>query len=108
MTVSTLVGGKTNFPIDRVGQAYPGVEISIRDPEENDVGTDVPGTIFVRSDLIADCYLWGDDGQAFRVTPAGATVGDLGELDGNGMIVSSVGIAQEQITSKPRLRRSHR
>ncbi|PDT02301.1 long-chain fatty acid--CoA ligase [Rhizobium chutanense] len=86
MTVSTLVGGGTDFPIDRVGQAYPGVEISIRDPEENDVGADVPGTIFVNSDLIADGYLWGDDGQAFRVTPAGATVGDLGEIDENGML----------------------
>ncbi|OWV81281.1 long-chain fatty acid--CoA ligase [Rhizobium sp. N122] len=86
MTVSTLVGGAVDFPIDRVGQAYPGVEISIRDPDENDVGTDVPGTIFVRSDLIADGYLWGDDGQAFRVTPAGATVGDLGEIDANGML----------------------
>ncbi|RUM22230.1 long-chain fatty acid--CoA ligase [Rhizobium vallis] len=86
MTVSTLVGGKIDFPIDRVGQAYPGVELSIRDPEENDVGTDVPGTIFVRSDLIADGYLWGDDGQAFRVTEAGATVGDLGEIDANGML----------------------
>lgn len=86
MAVSTLVGGKVDFPIDRVGQAYPGVEISIRDPDENDVGTDVPGTIFVSSDLIADGYLWGDDGQAFRVTQAGATVGDLGELDENGML----------------------
>jgi acyl-CoA synthetase (AMP-forming)/AMP-acid ligase II len=86
MTVSTLVGGAVDFPVDRVGQAYPGVEISIRDPDENDVGTDVPGTIFVRSDLIADGYLWGDDGQAFRVTEAGATVGDLGELDENGML----------------------
>ncbi|NEJ73922.1 AMP-binding protein [Rhizobium phaseoli] len=86
MTVSTLVGGAAGFPIDRVGQAYPGVEISIRDPDEKDVGTDVPGTIFVRSDLIADGYLWGDDGQAFRVTEAGATVGDLGELDDNGML----------------------
>ncbi|MGO7039036.1 class I adenylate-forming enzyme family protein [Rhizobium acaciae] len=86
MTVSTLVGGEIDFPIDRVGQAYPGVEISIRDPDENDVGTDVAGTIFVRSDLIADGYLWGDDGQAFRVTEAGATVGDLGELDADGML----------------------
>ncbi|MBY3595484.1 class I adenylate-forming enzyme family protein [Rhizobium bangladeshense] len=86
MTVSTLVGGATDDPIDRVGRAYPGVKISIRDPEENDVGTDVPGTIFVNSDLIADGYLWGDDGQAFRVTPAGATVGDLGEIDRNGML----------------------
>ncbi|EJC83840.1 acyl-CoA synthetase (AMP-forming)/AMP-acid ligase II [Rhizobium leguminosarum bv. trifolii WSM2297] len=86
MTVSTLVGGARDFPIDRVGQAYPGVEISIRDPDGNDVGTDVPGTIFVRSDLIADGYLWGDDGQAFRVSEAGATVGDLGELDENGML----------------------
>ncbi|MDK4732120.1 AMP-binding protein [Rhizobium sp. CNPSo 3490] len=87
MTVSTLVGGAIDFPIDRVGRAYPGVEISIRDPEENDVGTDVPGTIFVNSDLIADGYLWGNDGQAFRVTPAGATVGDLGEIDANGMLL---------------------
>ncbi|WP_106797465.1 AMP-binding protein [Rhizobium sp. H4] len=86
MTVSTLAGGETDFPIDRVGQAYPGVEITIRDPEENDVGIDVPGTIFVNSDLIADGYLWGDDGQAFRVTPAGATVGDLGEIDASGML----------------------
>ncbi|WP_064708426.1 class I adenylate-forming enzyme family protein [Rhizobium bangladeshense] len=86
MTVSTLVGGATDDPIDRVGRAYPGVKISIRDPEENDVGTDVPGTIFVNSDLIADGYLWGDDGQAFRVTPAGATVGDLGEIDQKGML----------------------
>ncbi|EJT01690.1 AMP-binding protein [Rhizobium sp. CCGE 510] len=86
MTVSTLVGGAIDFPVDRVGRAYPGVDISIRDPDENDVGTDVPGTIFVRSDLIADGYLWGDDGQAFRVTEAGATVGDLGKLDENGML----------------------
>ncbi|MDR9771884.1 AMP-binding protein [Rhizobium hidalgonense] len=86
MTVSTLVGGALDFPIDRVGQAYPGVEISIRGPDEKDVGTDVPGTIFVRSDLIADGYLWGDDGQAFRVTQAGATVGDLGEIDAKGML----------------------
>ncbi|MGG7537717.1 class I adenylate-forming enzyme family protein [Rhizobium sp. 12,4] len=86
MTVSTLVGGVPDFPIDRVGRAYPGVEISIRDSGENDVGADVPGTIFVNSDLIADGYLWGDDGQAFRVTPAGATVGDLGEIDENGML----------------------
>ncbi|MBX4936430.1 class I adenylate-forming enzyme family protein [Rhizobium binae] len=86
MTVSTLVGGPVDFPIDRVGQAYPGVGISIRDPEGNDVGADVPGTIFVKSDLIADGYLWGDDGQAFRVTQAGATVGDLGEIDAGGML----------------------
>ncbi|MBY3205121.1 class I adenylate-forming enzyme family protein [Rhizobium laguerreae] len=86
MTVSTLVGGEIDFPIERVGQAYPGVGISIRDPEENDVGTDVAGTIFVKSDLIADGYLWGDDGHAFRVTEAGATVGDLGELDADGML----------------------
>ncbi|MGO7634746.1 class I adenylate-forming enzyme family protein [Rhizobium leguminosarum] len=86
MTVSTLAGGEIDFPIERVGQAYPGVAISIRDPDENDVGTDLAGTIFVRSDLIADGYLWGDDGQAFRVTEAGATVGDLGELDADGML----------------------
>ncbi|MGR9234930.1 class I adenylate-forming enzyme family protein [Rhizobium leguminosarum] len=86
MAVSTLAGGEIDFPIDRVGRAYPGVEISIRDPDEKDVGIDVAGTIFVSSDLIADGYLWGDDGQAFRVTEAGATVGDLGELDANGML----------------------
>lgn len=86
VSVSRLHPADPATPVETVGKAFPGVKISIRDSRGEDLGAGAPGTIYVESELIADGYLWGDDGKAFRVDAAGATVGDVGELDRGGAL----------------------
>ncbi|MBW7965733.1 AMP-binding protein [Bradyrhizobium sp. BR 10261] len=85
VSVSTVHPSDPETPIGTVGKAYPGVEISVRRSEQM-LGDETAGTIYVKSDLICDGYLWGDDGKAFRVDSSGATVGDIGELKPNGAL----------------------
>lgn len=63
-----------------IGRAFPGVEVRILD----DAGAPLPdgqsGNICVRSGLVSNGYLWGDDGQAFRSFAGWFTVGDQGYL----------------------------
>lgn len=65
-----------------IGGPFPGVEIRILD----DAGTELPdgrdGNICVRSGMVSDGYLWGDDGQALRCFDGWFTVGDQGYLSG--------------------------
>ena len=65
-----------------IGEPFPGVEIRILD----DAGTGLPdgrdGNICVRSGMVSDGYLWGDDGQALRCFDGWFTVGDQGYLSG--------------------------
>ena len=65
-----------------IGGPFPGVEIRILD----DAGTEQPdgseGNICVRSGMVSDGYLWGDDGQALRCFDGWFTVGDQGYLSG--------------------------
>jgi long-chain acyl-CoA synthetase len=65
-----------------IGGPFPGVEIRILD----DAGTRLPdgrdGNICVRSGMVSDGYLWGDDGQALRCFDGWFTVGDQGYLSG--------------------------
>jgi len=81
-----------------VGRPYPGVEISIRDDDGRKKPMGEIGTIYVRSPLISSGYLWGDDGNGFRLGPHGATVGDLGYLSADGSL-AVVGRAGGMIVS---------
>lgn len=64
-----------------IGQPFPGVELRILD----DAGQALPdgehGNISVRSGMVSNGYLWGDDGQALRCLDGWYTVGDQGYLD---------------------------
>ncbi|MGR0159827.1 class I adenylate-forming enzyme family protein [Paenarthrobacter nitroguajacolicus] len=64
-----------------IGLPFPGVELSILD----DAGKHLPdgehGNISVRSGMVSNGYLWGDDGQALRCLDGWYTVGDQGFLD---------------------------
>lgn len=65
-----------------IGRAFPGVDVRILD----DAGTPLPdgdaGNISVRSPMISNGYLWGDDGQALKSFDGWFTVGDQGYLAG--------------------------
>ncbi|MFI7496123.1 class I adenylate-forming enzyme family protein [Kocuria sp. M4R2S49] len=63
-----------------VGVPFPGVELAVLDGDGRPVPEGEPGTIGVRSDLVCDGYLWGDDGQAFTGLGGFATVRDQGFL----------------------------
>ncbi|MFE4198794.1 class I adenylate-forming enzyme family protein [Paenarthrobacter sp. NPDC056912] len=68
-----------------IGTPFPGVELRILD----DAGVSVPdgdhGNISVRSGMVSNGYLWGDDGQALRCLDGWYTVGDQGYVD-NGVL----------------------
>ena len=63
-----------------IGRAFPGVQVRILD----DAGMPLPdgdaGNICVRSPMISNGYLWGDDGQALKSFGGWFTVGDQGYL----------------------------
>ncbi|MDR6685142.1 acyl-CoA synthetase (AMP-forming)/AMP-acid ligase II [Arthrobacter sp. 1088] len=63
-----------------IGRPFPGVELRILD----DTGQKLPdgehGNISVRSGMVSNGYLWGDDGQALRCLDGWYTVGDQGYL----------------------------
>lgn len=63
-----------------IGRPFAGVDVRILD----DAGTEVPeggyGNICVRSGMVGNGYLWGDDGEALRSFGAWYTVGDQGYL----------------------------
>jgi len=72
-----------------VGRPFPGVEVRIGCPDHSAAAAGpapVPGTIWVRSDLVCQGYLAGDDGLSFRRDGDWATVGDYGWLDEHGQL----------------------
>ena len=68
-----------------IGQPFPGAEVRILD----DAGQPVPdggyGNICVRSGMVSNGYLWGDDGEALRSFGDWHTVGDQGYLGPDGL-----------------------
>jgi long-chain acyl-CoA synthetase len=58
------------------GRPFPGVEVAVREE----------GTVFVRSPLVCDGYLWADDDRGLRRDGEWATVGDLGRLAPDGTL----------------------
>ncbi len=77
--------GTLDLTGNRVGQAFPGVALSIRDG-----GQELPpgqaGMIYVRSPQVIGGYVSGDDGSGLRRDGPWASVGDLGKLDSNGTL----------------------
>lgn len=65
-----------------IGIPFPGVEIRILDDEGSELPDGADGNICVRSGMVSDGYLWGDDGQALQSFDGWHTVGDQGYLDG--------------------------
>jgi acyl-CoA synthetase (AMP-forming)/AMP-acid ligase II len=65
-----------------IGKPLPGVEIRILDGAGADVPEGGDGNICVRSGMVSDGYLWGDDGQALQCFDGWYTVGDQGYLSG--------------------------
>ncbi|MET4145828.1 long-chain acyl-CoA synthetase [Arthrobacter sp. UYCo732] len=65
-----------------IGRAFPGVEVRILDDVGSTLPDGAPGNICVRSGIVSNGYLWGDDGQALRSFDGWFTVGDQGYLDG--------------------------
>ena len=68
-----------------IGRPFPGAEVRILD----DAGQPVPdggyGNICVRSGMVSNGYLWGDDGEALRSFGDWHTVGDQGYLAPDGL-----------------------
>ncbi len=64
-----------------IGRPFPGVDVRILD----DAGTRLPdgaaGNICVRSAMVSNGYLWGDDGEALRSFGGWFTVGDQGYVE---------------------------
>lgn len=63
-----------------IGQAFPGVDVRILDDAGTWLADGDAGNICVRSGMVSNGYLWGDDGQALRSFGAWFTVGDQGYL----------------------------
>ena len=71
-------------PLDAAGTAiggpFPGVEVQILDDHGRSLPDGTPGNISVKSPMVCQGYLWGDDGKALRCLDGHFTVGDQGYL----------------------------
>jgi acyl-CoA synthetase (AMP-forming)/AMP-acid ligase II len=63
-----------------IGRPFPGVEVRILDDGGTALPDGEPGNICVRSGMVSNGYLWGDDGEALRAFDSWFTVGDQGYL----------------------------
>jgi len=63
-----------------IGRPFPGVEVRILDDSGAELPDGTAGNISVRSGMVSNGYLWGDDGQALRCFDGWFTVGDQGYL----------------------------
>ena len=63
-----------------IGRAFPGVDVRILDDSGLPLPDGEPGNICVRSALVSNGYLWGDDGEALKSFGGWFTVGDQGYL----------------------------
>lgn len=65
-----------------IGRPFPGVEIQILDNHGAPLPDGTAGNICVRSAMVCQGYLWGDDGKGLRCLDGRYTVGDQGYLLG--------------------------
>lgn len=68
-----------------IGHPFPGVEVRILDDSGQRVPDGGSGNICVRSNMVSNGYLWGDDGEALRSFDGWFTVGDQGYLGPDGL-----------------------
>ncbi len=73
-------------PFDSVGLPAPGVVLSFRDPEGDEVEPGTPGRVYITSDMVMEGY-WGrpDDTAAVKVGPQCFKSRDLGFADAQGL-----------------------
>ncbi|MGO4432644.1 class I adenylate-forming enzyme family protein, partial [Paenarthrobacter sp. RAF9] len=64
-----------------IGKPFPGVELRILDDKGRSLPDGQHGNISVRSAMVSNGYLWGDDGQALRCLDGWYTVGDQGYVE---------------------------
>jgi long-chain acyl-CoA synthetase len=64
-----------------IGRPFPGVEVRILDDSGAALPDGAAGNICVRSPMVSNGYLWGDDGQALKSFDGWFTVGDQGYLE---------------------------
>ena len=64
-----------------IGRPFPGVDVRILDDSGEPLPDGAAGNICVRSGMVSNGYLWGDDGQALRSFDGWFTVGDQGYLE---------------------------
>ncbi|WP_458778627.1 class I adenylate-forming enzyme family protein [Arthrobacter sp. D3-16] len=64
-----------------IGRPFPGVDVKILDDSGAALPDGTAGHICVRSPMVSNGYLWGDDGQALRSFDGWFTVGDQGYLE---------------------------
>jgi acyl-CoA synthetase (AMP-forming)/AMP-acid ligase II len=65
-----------------IGRPFPGVEVQILDDHGAPLPDGTAGNISVKSPMVCQSYLWGDDGKALRCLKGHYTVGDQGYLLG--------------------------
>ncbi|UTT67773.1 AMP-binding protein [Arthrobacter sp. DNA4] len=68
-----------------IGLPLPGVDVRILDDDGAPVPDGGYGNICVRSGMVSNGYLWGDDGEALRSFGDWYTVGDQGYLADGGL-----------------------
>ncbi|KIS27031.1 AMP-dependent synthetase [Arthrobacter sp. SPG23] len=77
-------GLRAGAPLDAggtgIGKPFPGVEVRILADDGAPLPDGRDGNICVRSGMVSNGYLWGDDGQALRCFDGWYTVGDQGYL----------------------------
>jgi len=78
-------GLRAGAPLDAggtgIGKPFPGVDVRILDDAGSPLPDGIDGNICVRSGMVSNGYLWGDDGQALRCFDGWFTVGDQGYLE---------------------------
>lgn len=88
-------------PLDATGTAiglpFPGVEVQILDDQGALLPDGAAGNISVKSPMVCESYLWGDDGSALRCLSGHFTVGDQGYLLGGDLHM--LGRSSDMITT---------
>ncbi|MGX1161119.1 acyl-CoA synthetase (AMP-forming)/AMP-acid ligase II [Arthrobacter sp. SLBN-100] len=64
-----------------IGRPFPGVDVRILGDSGEFLPGGAAGNICVRSGMVSNGYLWGDDGQALKSFDGWFTVGDQGYLE---------------------------
>ncbi|WP_257351255.1 AMP-binding protein [Pseudalkalibacillus decolorationis] len=96
--VSILKHTEANAKSSSVGRPFTGVQISIRDQTFNEVAAGIPGTLFIKSNMVFKEYYQRPEETARVFQNDWVTAGDIAYLDEDGFI-HLVGRANQMIIS---------
>ncbi|MEL6319833.1 MAG: AMP-binding protein [Cyanobacteria bacterium J06626_14] len=87
LSFMTVASSLESVPVDSVGRAFHGVEVSVRRDDGMAASPKEIGWIGIHSEMVCSGYLEKtDDGTGFQVKEGWATVGDRGWLDEAGYL----------------------